>query len=94
MRFGIVLATAVAVVAGGTAIAASPTSPKDMAMLTFNNADSDGDAQLSPKEFDAADMHRFGMPFSAMDLDDDGAVSEAEYLKLFEMHHGRAKQEA
>lgn len=93
MRLGVALAV-FAVMASGSAIAASPKSPKDMALLTFNNADSDGDAQLSPTEFDAAEMGRFGIPFSGMDLDADGAVSATEYLKLFEMHHGPAKQEA
>lgn len=91
LLFAAIAATALI---GAAASAESPKTPKAIALQAFGAADIDKSATLSPEEFDAAAMGRFGIPFEGMDLDSDGAVSEAEYLELFEMHHGQGKQEA
>ncbi len=53
----------------------------------FDMSDTDGDDALSPDEFKAAGLERYGVGFEAYDVDEDGFASIDEYLDFFEAHH-------
>jgi hypothetical protein len=53
----------------------------------FDMSDTNGDDALSPEEFAAAGLERYGMNFEAYDVDEDGFTSFDEYLDVFEAHH-------
>jgi hypothetical protein len=53
----------------------------------FDMSDTDGDNALSPEEFAASELERYGVDFDDYDVDGDGFTSFDEYLDFFEAHH-------
>jgi hypothetical protein len=53
----------------------------------FDEADRDDSGTLSPAEYAAAGLERFGVSFAETDADGDGETSQAEYLELYRRHH-------
>jgi hypothetical protein len=53
----------------------------------FDMSDTNADGVLSPEEFDAAGLERYGVTFSEFDADGNGETSVDEYFDLFEFHH-------
>ena len=53
----------------------------------FDMSDTDGDNALSPEEFAASELERYGVDFDDYDVDGDGFTSFDEYLNFFEAHH-------
>lgn len=53
----------------------------------FDMSDTDGDNTLSPEEFAASELERYGVGFDDYDVDGDGFTSFDEYLDFFEAHH-------
>lgn len=60
-----------------------------VAMVTrlFEAADRDGNGALSPDEYEAAQLERYGVSFGESDLDGSGSTSLEEYLDLYRHHH-------
>ena len=54
----------------------------------FEMADQDSDGALSPDEYDAAGLERYGVTFEQTDANGDGETTLAEYLELYERYHG------
>lgn len=53
----------------------------------FEAADADADSALTPDEYAAAELGRFGLSFEDCDRDGDGLVTLGEYQALYDMHH-------
>ena len=53
----------------------------------FEAADADQSGSLTPDEYEAAGLSRFGVDFDESDLDGDGITTFDEYLDLYDMHH-------
>ncbi len=53
----------------------------------FDISDLDQNEELSPSEYEAAELDRYGVSFEAFDANGDGATSFDEYMDLFEIHH-------
>lgn len=72
------------------ALAGDCGGPRDALAVVahiFEKADSDADGLLTPAEYEAAGLERFGIAFEDSDLDSDGVTSLDEYTTLYEMHH-------
>ena len=53
----------------------------------FDVADTDGSGTLTPEEYTASELDRYGVSFEQCDADGDGETSLAEYLDLYDRHH-------
>ena len=53
----------------------------------FEVADADDSGSLTPAEYTAAGLERYGVSFQDCDADGDGETSLAEYLGLYDRHH-------
>ena len=54
----------------------------------FEMADQDGSGTLSPSEYDAARLERYGVSFTDCDANGNGETTLEEYLDLYDRHHG------
>ena len=87
------LAAAAALVSNA-ALAGGEHSPRAMAMKIFASADANGDQTLSAEEYGRVGLKNYGVTFAQMGLDSDGAITEAEYLDVFDAHHRPSGQPA
>jgi hypothetical protein len=70
-----------------TALAGSGHDARSIVTHIFNEADSDGNGTLSPDEYAAAALERYGVRFEDCDRDANGETTLEEYLELYESHH-------
>ena len=62
-------------------------SSQGVAAHIFESSDANADGFLSPAEFTAAGLERYGVAFEAFDANKDGVTSADEYFDLFDAHH-------
>lgn len=88
-KLGLALVTTCLGISLATAPAAAMCGKDELAIVThiFDAADRDGDGSLSPEEYEAAGLERYGVSFDQSDLDGSGATSREEYLDLYRRHH-------
>lgn len=53
----------------------------------FDMSDTTSDDHLSPEEFTAGGLERYGAPFDAYDVNGDGRTSADEFFNVFDAHH-------
>lgn len=53
----------------------------------FDMSDTNSDDHLSPEEFAAGGLERYGGPFDAYDANGDGRTSADEFFDVFDAHH-------
>jgi hypothetical protein len=81
------LAGLVATSISSAALAGEGCSGTSVVGHIFDKADTDRSGSLTPAEYGAAGLERFGVAFEGYDANADGEISAAEYLELYERHH-------
>jgi hypothetical protein len=89
MRISLVVAAGIAAITfPGAALSGEGCGgAQSVVQHIFDAAVADGSGTLSPAEYDAAGLERFGVTFTASDTDGDGETSKGEYFELYERHH-------
>ena len=82
------LALAGTVGLGGPALGGEGHSARSIVEHIFDVADEDGSGTLTRAEYEGARLQDFGVTFEESDTNADGETSLAEYLALYEQHHG------
>ena len=75
------------VVLAGPALAGEGYDAQAVVRHIFEVSDTDDSGALSPEEYAAAGLERFGVTFEDCDADGDGETTFAEYLALYDRHH-------
>jgi len=86
--FGLLTTLAAALWIGGAAPATGPEGHEVVRQL-FAMADADANGRLTPSEYRAAGLARYGVSFEDCDADADGETTLDEYLALYDRHHPR-----
>lgn len=73
--------------AAGPAVAGETYDPRSVVEHIFAMADQDRSGSLSPAEYAAARLERYGVAFEECDADADGETTVAEYLAVYDRHH-------
>ncbi len=61
----------------------------------FSKTDADKDGVVTPAEYTAAGLGKYGVAFEDFDADDDARITLAEYRSLFvKFHSGAAESDA
>ena len=89
MRIATVVATGLAALALPASAVAGEGCGGGLSIVQhiFEMADGDRSGGLSPAEYEAAGLERFGVTFAESDINGDGETSQAEYFELYERHH-------
>ena len=90
-KFSIVLGAAAAIGLGSPALGGEGHSARSVVEHIFDVADKDGSGTLTRAEYEGARLQDFGVTFEESDTNADGETSLAEYLALYEQHHGSAE---